>query len=48
MKLKNNAHSRTGDKGEISNISIIPYFEEDARKNRGTQLIADPPMLSPH
>lgn len=29
MKLKEIAHSRTGDKGEISNISVIPYREED-------------------
>lgn len=25
MKLKEIAHSRTGDKGDISNISLIPY-----------------------
>lgn len=29
MKLKDIAHSRTGDKGEISNISIIPYNIDD-------------------
>lgn len=29
MKLKEIAHARTGDKGEISNISIIPYDEKD-------------------
>lgn len=29
MKLKEIAHSRTGDKGEISNISLIPYDEKD-------------------
>lgn len=29
MRLKEIAHARTGDKGEISNISIIPYCEED-------------------
>lgn len=29
MKLKEIAHSRTGDKGEISNISVIPYRESD-------------------
>ncbi len=29
MFLKEIAHARTGDKGEISNISVIPYFEED-------------------
>ena len=29
MKLKDIAHSRTGDKGDISNISLIPYKKED-------------------
>ena len=29
MKLMEIAHSRTGDKGEITNISVIPYHEED-------------------
>lgn len=29
MKLKDIAHSRTGDKGEISNISLIPYNIDD-------------------
>ena len=29
MKLKEIAHTRTGDKGEISNISVIPYREAD-------------------
>lgn len=29
MKLKEIAHARTGDKGEISNISVIPYREAD-------------------
>ena len=29
MKLKEVAHARTGDKGEISNISVIPYDEAD-------------------
>lgn len=29
MKLKEIAHSRTGDKGDIANISLIPYREED-------------------
>ncbi|WP_461872844.1 AtuA-related protein [Fusicatenibacter sp.] len=29
MKLKEIAHARTGDKGEISNISVIPYDEND-------------------
>ena len=29
MKLREIAHSRTGDKGDISNISVIPYDEAD-------------------
>lgn len=29
MKLKEIAHARTGDKGEISNISLIPYEEKN-------------------
>ena len=29
MKLKEIAHARTGDKGDISNISVIPYDETD-------------------
>ena len=29
MKLRELAHSRTGDKGNISNISLIVYKEED-------------------
>ncbi len=29
MKLRNIAHSRTGDKGNISNISLIVYRIED-------------------
>lgn len=29
MKLREIAHARTGDKGEISNISVIPYDEKD-------------------
>ncbi len=29
MKLKEIAHSRTGDKGDISNISLIAYKKED-------------------
>lgn len=29
MKLKEVAHSRTGDKGDISNISVIAYRQED-------------------
>lgn len=29
MKLREIAHSRTGDKGNISNISLIAYKKED-------------------
>jgi len=29
MKLKELCHSRTGDKGDISNISLIPWKESD-------------------
>ena len=29
MKLREIAHSRTGDKGNISNISVIAYEAED-------------------
>lgn len=29
MKLKEIAHARTGDKGNICNIAVIPYREED-------------------
>jgi hypothetical protein len=29
MKLRALAHSRTGDKGNISNISVIAYRDED-------------------
>lgn len=29
MKLKNIAHSRTGDKGDIINISVIAFDEKD-------------------
>ena len=29
MRLKEIAHSRTGDKGNISIISVIAYREED-------------------
>lgn len=29
MKLYEIAHSRTGDKGNISNVSLIPYDEKD-------------------
>lgn len=32
MKLKQVAHSRTGDKGNISNISVIVYRMEDFEK----------------
>lgn len=32
MKLKEIAHSRTGDKGNISNISVIAYDDEDYAK----------------
>lgn len=31
MKLREIAHSRTGDKGNISNISLIAFKEEDYR-----------------
>lgn len=29
MKLKDIAYARTGDKGDISNISVIPYRASD-------------------
>ena len=29
MKLKEIAHTRTGDKGNMSNIAVIPYDEKD-------------------
>ena len=29
MKLREIAHSRTGDKGDTSNVSLIAYREED-------------------
>ncbi len=29
MRLKDIAYSRTGDKGNISNVSLIPYKESD-------------------
>lgn len=29
MKLRDIAHSRTGDKGDTSNISVIAYHQED-------------------
>ena len=34
MKLKEMAHSRTGDKGNISNISLIAYDKKDFNKIR--------------
>ena len=32
MKLREIAHSRTGDKGNISVISVIAYDEKDYKK----------------
>ena len=32
MKLREIAHSRGGDKGDISNLSLIPYQEENFNK----------------
>ncbi len=32
MRLREIAHSRTGDKGDISNISVIAYKQEDYKK----------------
>ncbi|MCR2045381.1 AtuA-related protein [Anaerosalibacter massiliensis] len=32
IKLREIAHSRTGDKGNISNISLIVYDEKDYKK----------------
>lgn len=32
MKLRMIAHSRGGDKGDISNLSLIPYKESDYEK----------------
>ena len=32
MKLREIAHSRGGDKGDISNLSLIPYNEADYEK----------------
>lgn len=29
MRLKEICHSRTGDKGDISNVSLIPWDEKD-------------------
>lgn len=40
MKLYELAHSRTGDKGNISIISVIPYLEKDYQKIK-TQLTAE-------
>jgi hypothetical protein len=34
LKLREIAHSRTGDKGDISNISVIAYRIEDYEKIR--------------
>ena len=34
MKLREIAHSRTGDKGNISNISVIAYRKEDYERLR--------------
>lgn len=34
MKLRQVAHSRTGDKGDISNISVIAYRETDYERLR--------------
>lgn len=34
MKLREIAHSRTGDKGDISNISLIVYKPEDYKRIR--------------
>lgn len=34
MKLREIAHSRTGDKGNISNISLIAWRQEDYEKLR--------------
>lgn len=32
MRLREIAHSRGGDKGDISNLSLIPYCESDYEK----------------
>ena len=40
MKLREIAHSRTGDKGDISNISVIAYKMEDFDKIK-EQVTAD-------
>lgn len=42
MKLRELAHSRTGDKGNISNISVIAYRVEDyefLKKNVTSELV---------
>lgn len=41
MKLREIAHSRTGDKGDISNISVIAFKDEDYEliKERVTEKI---------
>lgn len=41
MKLREIAHSRTGDKGNISNISLIAFKEEDYEliKEKVTEVI---------
>lgn len=36
MKLLDIAHSRTGDKGNISNISLIVYDEKDYEREKVT------------
>ena len=45
MKLKEIAHSRTGDKGNISNISLIAYGRKDCNKIR--QMIT-PELIKDH
>lgn len=40
MKLREIAHSRTGDKGDISNISVIAYKMEDYERIK-QQLTSD-------
>ncbi|MBQ1214779.1 MAG: hypothetical protein IIX88_00450 [Firmicutes bacterium] len=45
MKLKEIAHSRTGDKGNISNISLIAYDKKDFNKIR--QMIT-PELIKDH
>lgn len=36
MKLRQIAHSRAGDKGDVSNLSLIPYRESDYEKLKAT------------